>query len=184
MMKRYRAAVGVLLTGLAVSAYAQAPVTGATTDLMSPAWAQKACHAWNADKTLTDKLAKSGWIDNDGGRGFKILRIYRDDCKGSQPVELRIAKQDGKGMCVYGGAVETEKLNMKRDYVMHASTRRWEEMGHGDYGPMKAMLFGRLHFEGPKFEAMRNMGPFASFLTLTGKVASAKGCPAEQSAKQ
>jgi putative sterol carrier protein len=35
---------------------------------------------------------------------------------------------------------------------------------------MKAMMFGRLNFEGPKMEAMGNMGPFANFLLLVGKV--------------
>ena len=43
-------------------------------------------------------------------------------------------------------------------------------MGAGDYGPMRAMMFGRLNFEGPKLEAMGNMGPFGGFLRLVGKV--------------
>ena len=38
------------------------------------------CAAWNADATLTDKLVESGWIKNDGGRGFKLMQIYRSDC--------------------------------------------------------------------------------------------------------
>ena len=51
-------------------------------------------------------------------------------------------------------------------------------MGDGRDGPMKAMMFGRLHFKGPKMEAMGNMGPFAKFLTLTGKVDSDRTkCP-------
>ena len=53
---------------------------------------------------------------------------------------------------------------------MFADTTRWQEMGAGDYGPMKGMMTGRLKFEGPKFEAMRNMGPFSNFLLLVGKV--------------
>lgn len=180
MKKHHALAVaGAMFVVAAGGAGADTTPPSGGTSLMSAAWAKEACSAWNADKTLTDELAKSGWINNDGGRGFKVLRIYRDDCKGSQPVDLRIAKQDGKAMCVYGGTVETQKLDHGRDYVMHASTQRWEEMGRGDYGPMKAMVFGRLHFEGPKMEAMRNMGPFASFLTLTGKVASDKTCPGQ-----
>ncbi len=39
------------------------------------------------------------------------------------------------------------------------------------------MLF-RLKFKGPKWEAMKNMGPFENFLLLTGKVPSdASSCP-------
>jgi putative sterol carrier protein len=61
---------------------------------------------------------------------------------------------------------------------MWADSKRWQEMGIGDYGPMKAMMFGRLKFEGPKGEAMGNMAPFESFLLLMGKVpADWTACP-------
>ncbi len=46
------------------------------------------------------------------------------------------------------------------------------EMGKGQYGPMWAMTTGRLKFSGPMWEAMKNMGPFNSFLLLMGKVPS------------
>lgn len=43
---------------------------------------------------------------------------------------------------------------------------------------MGAMMSGKLKFKGPKMEAMKVMGPFASFLRLTGKVAGNKAnCP-------
>jgi putative sterol carrier protein len=81
-------------------------------------------------------------------------------------------------MCAYGGPVETANLNKSHDYVMHATTQRWIEMGKGEYGPMRAMMFGRLEFEGPKGEAMSNMTPFENFLLLVGKVPSDTGsCP-------
>ena len=61
---------------------------------------------------------------------------------------------------------------------MFADTSRWQEMGEGLYGPMKGMMTGRLKFKGPKFEAMRNMGPFTNFLLLVGKVPGAvDSCP-------
>lgn len=145
---------------------------------MSTEWAKQACEAWNRDPVLTEKLVESGWIDNDGKRGFKAMQIYRMDCPSSPRVEMRIAKKDGKAMCTYGGKVETTKLESGMDYVMYADTTRWEEMGRGDYGPMRAMMFGNLKFEGPKMEAMGNMGPFENFLLLTGKVASDRStCP-------
>ena len=148
--------------------------------LMSAAWAAQACTAWNADATLTQGLAASGWIDNNAGRGYKVMQIYREDCAKSPRIEMRIEKKDNKAQCVYGGKVETQKLDSGVDYVMYATTTRWQEMGRGDYGPMRAMMFGRLGFEGPKFEAMGNMGPFENFLLLVGKVpGDASQCPTE-----
>ena len=46
------------------------------------------------------------------------------------------------------------------------------------YGPMIAMMFRRLKFDGPNWEAMKNMGPFAKFLLLTGSAKSdSSACP-------
>lgn len=155
-----------------------APPAFAAPVLMSADWARDACSAWNGDPVLTDKLVESGWVKNDKGRGFKVMQVYRSDC-GEQPsAELRVSLKDGKAACVYGGAPETANLDGGADYVMKATTTRWLEMGKGDYGPMAAMMFGRLGFEGPKLEAMGNMGPFANFLLLVGKVPSESGsCP-------
>lgn len=164
-------------TGFAADEPTPAGQSGKTI-FMSAEWAKQACDAWNRDPVLTDKLGESGWIDNDGKRGFKTMQIYRMDCAGSPRVEMRIAKKDGKAMCTYGGKVETTNLDSGLDYVMYADTARWEEMGRGDYGPMRAMMFGNLKFQGPKMEAMGNMGPFENFLVLTGKVASDRStCP-------
>jgi len=44
---------------------------------------------------------------------------------------------------------------------------------------MKAMMFGRLKFTGPKLEAMGVMGPFEAFLRLPGKIPHDKACPAK-----
>ena len=137
---------------------------------MSVPWAQAMCSAWNADATLTDKLVESGWAKNDAGRGFKLMQIYRSDCAGSARIEMQIALKDGKAQCVYGGAVRSTSLDGAADYLMWADTPRWREMGTGEYGPMKAMMFSRLNFAGPKMEAMGNMGPFENFLRLVGKV--------------
>ena len=76
---------------------------------MSADWAKQACDAWNADPVLTGELAKSGWIENDAKRGFKVMQIYRTDCPNSPRVEMRVAMKDGKAMCVYGGKVETAR---------------------------------------------------------------------------
>lgn len=166
---------GSLLVALlsVAAAHAADPV------LMSGDWAKAACEAWNADEVLPVKLQESGWIANDKKRGYKLLRIARKDCEGSPQVELRIAVKDGRAQCIAGGAAAPDvKLDDDVDYLMTAKTARWMEMGKGEYGPMKAMMFGRLSFDGPMGEAMGNMGPFESFLLLVGKVPSdSASCP-------
>ena len=153
-------------------AYAAAAQQPSLQVAMSPIWAQAMCTAWNADPGLTEKLAESGWVQNDAGRGFKAMQIYRADCPSSARIEMQIALKDNQARCVYGGAARTPKLDGGADYLMWAETPRWREMGAGDYGPMRAMMFGRLSFAGPKMEAMGNMGPFSNFLLLVGKVPS------------
>ena len=129
---------------------------------------------------LTDKLVESGWVKNDNGRGFKVIQLYRSDCGEKPTAEIRLSLKEGKAMGVYGGAPETVNLEAGSDYVMKATTARGSEMGKGEYGPMAAMIFGRLGFEGPMFEAMGNMEPFESFLLLVGKVPSeTNSCPAK-----
>jgi putative sterol carrier protein len=141
----------------------------AATELMSEEWAKSACAAWNADASLTGGLKESGWVANDKKRGYKALQVARKDCASSPKVELRIADREGKAQCVSGGR-SMDKLDLDVDYAMTAETKRWVEMGKGEYGPMRAMMFGRLSFDGPMGEAMGNMGPFEGFLLLVGKV--------------
>ena len=150
---------------------------GAAPNLMGAEWATAACEQWNRTPTLLDGLA-AGWIKNDGGKGFKIIHLYRTECGEPSQVELRIAAKDGKAQCVYGGTVQNATMNTSVDYTMHASTQHWGEMGRGQYGPMRAMMFGALQFTGPKMEAMGVMGPFESFLLLVGKVpGETSACP-------
>ena len=162
---------------LAAAFAAMAGTAAAAPALMSEEWAKAACTAWNADATLTKDLHETGWAANDKKRGYKALQVARKDCKASPKVELRIAAKDGKAMCV-SGAKSAAALDLDVDYAMVADTKRWVEMGKGEYGPMRAMMFGRLAFDGPMGEAMGNMGPFESFLLLGGKVpGDIAGCP-------
>ena len=156
-----------------------APPASAAPTMMTAEWAQQMCNAWNADATLTGKLVESEWIKNDKGRGYKAMQIYRADCADSPRIELRVSEKDGKAVCVYGGKADST-LDTRVDYVMWAETDRWVEMGKGEYGPMKAIFFQRLGFDGPMMEAMGNMAPFESFLRLVGKVpGDVAGCPAK-----
>jgi putative sterol carrier protein len=150
--------------------------TAADTVLMSRDWVTGMCAAWNQDEALTKGLAK--WMENDNDRGYKLLRIYRMDCPDSPQIELRVADKEGAVTCIEAGLATDQELMPACDYVMFAKTDRWLEMGAGKYGPMVGMMTGRLKFEGPKWEAMKNMGPFKSFLQLVGKVPGASdSCP-------
>lgn len=147
----------------------------AQTAMMSAEWAEGMCEAWNAEPGLTENL--ESWIENDADRGYKLMRVYRRDCPESPRIELKTAKTDDGVVCIESGWATDEELT-GADYVMFADTSRWQEMGAGDYGPMKGMMTGRLKFEGPKFEAMKNMGPFSNFLLLVGKVpGDVETCP-------
>lgn len=145
--------------------------------LMSAEWAAAACNYWNTNPTLTNDLAEK-WGKNDGGRGYKIIHMYRTDCGENTKVEMTISTKGGKTTCSYGGEVKHPSLSQDMDYLMHAETKRWREMGAGEYGPMRAMMFGRLQFTGPKMEAMKVMGPFEQFLLIPGKVPGDDACPA------
>lgn len=170
-MKYTSIALAALAAFATTTAYAASP-------LMSPEWTAQACDAWNKDATLTNGLAEK-WIKNDKGRGYKIIHLYRTDCGEETQTEMKIMAKDGKAMCVYGGAVQNTAMDHKVDYTMHATTERWNEMGAGEYGPMKAMGLGRLKFDGPYMEAMSVMGPFEAFLRLPGKIPGDKACPAK-----
>jgi putative sterol carrier protein len=162
-----------LTVALAVfaSAASAAPV------LMTSGWMAQACEAWNQNPILTNELAEK-WVKNDKKRGYKIVHMYRTDCGKDVKVEMKIEGKDGKAMCTYGGKPQGVP-DFDVDYLMHAKTDRWLEMGKGEYGPMKAMFLGRLEFKGPMMEAMSVMGPFEQFLLLVGKVESDTAtCPA------
>lgn len=163
-------AITALLAGIGSAAHAEV--------FMSSQWAKQACNAWNSNATLTSKLAKGG--QNDDGRGFKTIHLYRDKCGLGTKVELKITNKDGKAVCTYGGAVTNNSPDYGVDYLMHASDEDWTCMGEGNSGcgAMGAMTTGKLKFSGPKMEAMGVMGPFNQFLQLTGSVGGDKSaCP-------
>ena len=143
---------------------------------MDAEWAKKACDGWNASETLTTELAGEAWMDNDGGRGYKIIQIYRTDCGEDTKIQLNIEPKDGKAICTYGGPPDGKTLNKKMDYIMHATDEDWTCIGEAKWGcgAMGAMMSGKLKFTGPKMEAMGVMGPFGAFLKLTGQIGGEK----------
>ena len=154
-------------------------VPAQAANFMDAAWATQACAAWNADSTLTSGLMDTdgySWAKNDGGRGYKLVQMYRTDCGESTKVQLNIVMQGDKATCSYGGAPDGKKMDASYDYLMHATDADWTCMGEGKFGcgAMGAMASGKLKFDGPKMEAMKVRGPFEGFLQLTGKVAGTK----------
>ncbi|MEW5788636.1 MAG: SCP2 sterol-binding domain-containing protein [Pseudomonadota bacterium] len=164
------------MISLAIAGLLSLPVQAAP--LMSSDWANQACQYWNTNPALTTELAER-WAKNDGGRGYKVIHMYRTDCGENTKVEMTISTKGGKTTCTYAGPIKNATLNYDMDYLMHAETKRWKEMGAGEYGPMRAMMFGRLKFDGPKGEAMKVMGPFEQFLLIPGKVPGEDACPAK-----
>ncbi|HID66213.1 MAG TPA: sterol-binding protein [Aquificaceae bacterium] len=140
---------------------------------MDAEWAKQFCELWNRTPDLVDRLGKSeSWAS----KPVRKIFLYRKDCSPEKQVQLTIKNENGKATCVYGGWKKDEKTG--DDFLMYAETKRWLEMGRKEYGPMKAMLFGRLKFEGPRFVAMRNMGPFNAFLDKIDEVDSdTSRCP-------
>lgn len=163
-----------------VSALILSAIAGTATAapvLMSAEWAAQACESFNKNPILVEGLGGK-WIENNKGRGYKVIHLYRSDCEDSPQVEMVISDKGTKAFCSYGGEVKHAKLDASADYLMYATTEKWHDMGAGEYGPMKAMMFGRLQFQGPKMEAMSVMKPFEQFLLLAGKVPSTEAsCP-------
>jgi len=152
------------------------PFTAQAANFMDAAWAKQACDAWNNNATLTNELG-GDWASNDGGRGYKMIQMYREQCGPDSKVQLNISNQDGKAICTYGGKPDGKAFDKSMDYIMYATDEDWVCMGEGRFGcgAMGAMTTGKLNFDGPKMEAMGVMGPFNAFLQLTGTIGGEKG---------
>ncbi len=149
MRKLYLLILGI--TGVSLSA----PV------FMDGEYAKALCDAWNKTPQLSEDLGRSeSWT----AVPERKLFLYREDCGDGKQIQLTIKNEGGKAICVYGGPAKDRRG--KEDFLMYAETKRWLEMGKKEYGPMKAMMLGRLKFEGPKGVAMKNMGPFEAFLDI------------------
>ena len=148
-------------------------IASAQPVFMDGEWAKAFCEVWNNTPTLVDELGANGaWKEVPERKLF----LYRKDCSEDKQIQLTIKTENDKATCVYGGWAKDERTD--DDFLMYADTKRWMEMGRKEYGPMRAMMFGRLKFKGPKMVAMRNMGPFEAFLDANDAVESdTSRCP-------
>jgi putative sterol carrier protein len=164
----------------AALACASAATSASAVTFMDAAWAASLCSAWNSTPALNKDLGGDAWAANDGGRGYKVIQMYRTKCGEGSKVEIEIENKDGKAHCARGGEPKHATLDPKLDYLMYASDEDWECMGKGKFGcgAMGAMTTGKLKFKGPKMEAMGVMKQFDKFLVLTGKVGGdTSACP-------
>ncbi len=139
---------------------------------MDEEYAKEFCELWNKTPELTEGLAK--WSKKVNKNGYRIIRFYRQDCGGPEKaVELHIAPKDGKAICIYGGKATDEKP----DFLMYATDENWKSLAKGEFGFMGMGIMTKMTFQGSKFEAMKNMGPFKTFLKNLNKVPHTMDCP-------
>ena len=94
------------MTPLALAAAGLTSLAAQAAPLMSTDWAVQACNYWNTNPALTTELAER-WAKNDGGRGHKIIHMYRTDCGENTKVEMTISTKGGKTTCVESQANPT-----------------------------------------------------------------------------
>ncbi len=144
----------------------------AVPKFMDPEYAKEFCDLWNKTPTLTDGLSK--WSKKAGKKGYRIIRFYRQDCGGDEKaVEVHIAPKDGKAVCIYGG----KATDQNPDFLMFATDKNWKSLAKGEFGFLGMGIMSKMTFEGSKWEAMNNMGPFKAFLLNLNKVPHSMECP-------
>ncbi len=161
------------MRGILLGVLAFGSVALSANVFMGPEYAKDLCDVWNKTPTLVNELGKN---EKWSAVSERKLFLYREDCGDAKQIQLTVRTEGGKAQCVYGGPAKDKRT--KDDFLMYAETKRWLEMGRKEYGPMRAMMFGRLKFEGPKGVAMANMGPFEAFLDIVDSPSHDAGkCP-------
>ena len=152
------------------------------SDFMDASWAKNMCSQWNQNAGLSQQLGGETWVDNNAGRGYKLIQLYRTECGASTKIQLTIKNQQGKAICTYGGKPNNQALDSKVDYVLHAKDKHWVCIGAGKFGcgAAGALSTGKLQLKGSMAEVKSVMQPFSTFLKLVGQVPGKKGaehCP-------
>ncbi|WP_457640899.1 SCP2 sterol-binding domain-containing protein [Persephonella sp.] len=162
----YKAVAGIFTFLFVISlSYAQ-------PKFMDEEYAKQFCDLWNQTEELTKGL--SDWSKKTGKKGYRIIRFYRQDCGGPEKaIEIHIAPKDGKAVCIYGGKATVQKP----DFLMFATDKNWKSLAKGEFGFMGMGIMSKMTFEGSKWEAMQNMGPFKAFLLNLNKVPHSMDCP-------
>ncbi len=157
--------IGLLVfCGMYSLSFAQSP-------WMGPNWTKEFCSYWN--EHLQSTMAEWSNYNVNKEKGYKTIAFYRQDCNPKTISEVEIKYEDGKAVCVYGGA----QKDPHPEFLMYATTKNWKSLAAGDFGFLNIGMFTKMTFKGSKGEAMQFIAPFKAFLVALGKVPYTQSCP-------
>jgi len=113
------------------------------------------------------ELVSSGWVENDGGKNFKIVQIFVNHS--FQSIELHIDKS-GKIITWIDSARSTDSsIDVDVDYQFFADIEDWRMISKGENDFMYHLTVGGLAFKGPMMEAMSKMQAIDQLLLIIAK---------------
>ncbi|MGB9744368.1 MAG: SCP2 sterol-binding domain-containing protein [Desulfurella sp.] len=138
---------------------------------MSASWTKEFCSYWN--EHLQTTMAEWSKYNVNKEKGYKTIAFYRQDCNPKIISEVEIKNENGKAVCIYGGA----QKDPHPEFTMYATTQNWKSLAAGNFGFMNIGMFSKMTFIGSKGEAMQFIAPFKAFLIGLGKVPYSESCP-------
>ncbi|MGE4569927.1 MAG: hypothetical protein AAEF72_01150 [Gammaproteobacteria bacterium] len=113
------------------------------------------------------ELVSSGWVENDGGKNFKIVQIFVNHS--FQSIELHIDKS-GKIITWINSARSVDSsIDTDVDYQFFADIEDWHMIAKGENDFMYHLTVGGLTFKGPMMEAMSKMQAIDKLLLIIAK---------------
>ena len=113
------------------------------------------------------ELVSSGWVENDGGKNFKIVQIFVNHS--FQSIELHIDKSGKIITWIDSARSADSSLNPDVDYQFFADIEDWRMISKGENDFMYHLTVGGLAFKGPMMEAMSKMQAIDQLLLIIAK---------------
>ena len=113
------------------------------------------------------ELTNSGWVNNDGGKGFKIIQIFVN--QSFQSIELHIDKSGKIITWIDSARSADSSMNADVDYQFFADIEDWLIISKGENDFMYHLTVGGLTFKGPMMEAMSKMQAIDQLLLIIAK---------------
>jgi len=113
------------------------------------------------------ELVSSGWVENDGGKNFKIVQIFVNHS--FQSIELHIDKSGKIVTWIDSARSADSSLNPDVDYQFFADIEDWHIISKGENDFMYHLTVGGLTFKGPMLEAMSKMQAVDQLLLIIAK---------------
>ena len=127
---------------------------------------EKLVHDFNASHGPSE-LVDSDWVENDGGKNFKIVQAFVNNSFIS--IELHIDKS-GKIVTWIDQARTTDStINPDVDYQLFADFEDWQVIAKGENDFMHHLTVGGLTFKGPMMEAMSKIQVIDQLLLIIAK---------------